>query len=85
MIDGVSPLSPAAERMRRYRWRSGEPQYASQETDQIVAHIENKSTDTESAMTFKQGGFRQPPRQQAPHASFAEPGVHAGAAAELPP
>ena len=24
-------------------------------TDQIVAHIENKSTDTESAMTFKQG------------------------------
>src|SRR5215471_16399270 len=28
---------------------------ASKETDQIVAHIENKSTDTESAMTFKQG------------------------------
>src|SRR5262249_6096219 len=36
-------------------WRSGEPQYVSQETDQIVAHIENKSTDTERAMAFKQG------------------------------
>src|SRR5262249_45338735 len=34
--------------------------YASQETDQIVAHIENKSTDTESAMTFKQGGSGNP-------------------------
>src|SRR5262245_48334149 len=30
-------------------------------------------------------GFRQPSRQQAPHASSAEPGVHASAAAELPP
>ena len=29
-------------------------------------------------------GFRQPSRQQAPHASPAEPGVHASAAAELP-
>src|SRR5262249_44371458 len=31
------------------------------------------------------GADEQPPRQQAPHASFAEPGVHASAAAELPP
>src|SRR5215813_12044402 len=55
------------------------------ETDQIFAHVENKSADMEKRHDVQARDFRQPPRQQAPHASPAQSGVHASAAAAFPP
>jgi hypothetical protein len=55
------------------------------ETNQIFAHVENKSAEVEGTMTFKQGVSGNPSWQQAPYTSPAQSGVHASAAAELPP
>src|SRR5262245_49634216 len=55
------------------------------ETDQIFAHIENKSADMEKRHDVQARGFWESPRQQAPHASPAQSGVHASAAAGFPP
>src|SRR6516162_11010422 len=54
------------------------------ETDQIFAQVENKPP-TGERHDVQARGFRQPPRQQAPHASPAQSGVHASAAATFPP
>src|SRR5262249_15987711 len=55
------------------------------ETDQIFAHVENKSADMEKRHDVQARGVWQPSRQQAPHASPAQSGVHASAAAAFPP
>ena len=53
-------------------------------TEQIFAHVENKSAHNGERHDVQARGFWQPPRRQAPYTSSAESGVHAGAPAELP-
>src|SRR5215831_14476238 len=55
------------------------------ETGQIFVHVENKSADMEKRHDVQARGVWQPSRQQAPHASPAQSGVHASAAAAFPP
>src|SRR6516162_10214730 len=55
------------------------------ETDQIFAHAENKSADMEKRHDVQARGVWKSSRQQAPHASPAQIGVHASAAAAFPP